>query len=167
MRRILPTLALVMLAGATLAGCTAEPPIPDNAEVQAWAAEAQQRSADAPDALAMAAGATGPEATNQEATAEGAGTIIDFAEPVHVDNVVLTCFGEGTVTIALTVTSATKTMSLGDNVVSCADGDHVVDFSGSNIGPATKLEVNDVGASQIGYWSATAHGTRATAAPAG
>ena len=156
MRSVLSSLALVALAAATLAGCAAEPATPDSAEIQAWAAGAQQRWADETTAVGMISGATGSAATGDEP-----GTSLNFADPQAVTSVLFTCFGEGNVTLAIKVTSADGTVSLGDNTVPCADGDYEVDLTAHELRAATQLEISDAGADRPGYWSAIVRGTPA------
>lgn len=147
--RLAAAVILLLSAGA-LAGCAADADAPDSAEMQAWS----DGVADAVDGeagvLGVMAAATGTDGGGQ--------VTLNFEAPVEVSGVDLSCFGEGTATLSVTVSSDDGAIVLGENLVECAAGTMTVDLSGHGR-TATKVQVEGVGADRAGYWAAVARGT--------
>jgi hypothetical protein len=151
LRGIPAALALVATAAA-LTACTPAPREPDRDAMQAWTAD--ESSQGGPDVLAAMSGGAAPAAPDAEQV--DGGVTVEFASPVAVERIEITCFGEATISIAADVSGRATTQGFGLEGVRCSDGPQQI--GGDFPADVTKVRVSAPDADVLSAWRAIVYG---------
>jgi len=148
------------IALAALAACS--PPEGGTVEeISSWMSE-QDRAGAAADTLGTATSRVGPD--DPEPT-DGAGVLIEYDSPAHVEAVRVSCFGDGTLDFAVETTTpddagGSSTTTRGTEVADVACGDDPVDVP-LDVDGVTSVRMSGSGADRTGAWHAEVLGERA------